>query len=179
MKISKEARKLSKRMFNGSFSDGKLDGAKVSAIARTVIDQKPRKYTEILKNYQRLIRVEVAKRHAVIESAAELANDMRNQLLGTLRAKYGADLTTEFKVSPELIGGLACCDAVICSDGGAMHIAAGLGKPIACFFADSEVERWRPWGVRHVVLKAGTRDVKDVSVEDALKAANELLDLKP
>ena len=106
MKISKEARKLSKRLFNGSFSDGKLDGAKVSAIARTVIDQKPRKYTEILKNYQRLIRVEVAKRHAVIESATELAGDMRNQLLGTLRTKYGADLTTEFKVSPELIGGL-------------------------------------------------------------------------
>lgn len=106
MKISKEARKLSKRLFNGSFSDGKLDGAKVSAIAKTVIDQKPRKYTEILKNYQRLIRVEVAKRHAVIESAAELAGDLRNQLLGTLRSKYGADLTTEFKVSPELIGGL-------------------------------------------------------------------------
>ena len=106
MKISKEARKLSKHMFNGSFTDGKLDGAKVSAIAKTVIDNKPRKYTEILKNYQRLIRVEVAKRHAVIESATELAGDMRNQLLGTLRTKYGADLTTEFKVSPELIGGL-------------------------------------------------------------------------
>lgn len=106
MKISKEARKVSKQLFNVSFSDGKLDGAKVSAIAKTVIDNKPRKYTEILKNYQRLIRVEVAKRHAVIESAAELANDMRQQLLGNLRTKYGNDLTTEFKVSPELIGGL-------------------------------------------------------------------------
>lgn len=106
MKISKEARKLSKQMFTGSFTDGKLDGTKVSAIAKTVIEKKPRKYTEILKNYQRLIRVEMAKRHAIIESAAELSGDVRNQLLGTLRTKYGADLTTEFKVSPELIGGL-------------------------------------------------------------------------
>ncbi len=80
---------------------------------------------------------------------------------------------------PELIGGLACCDAVICSDGGAMHIAAGLGKPIACFFGDSEVARWRPWGVRHVVLKAGAGDVKEVSTADAFRAASELLDPRP
>ena len=106
MKISKEARKLSKKLFLGSFSDGKLDEAKVRTIAQTVIDQKPRKYIDILKNYQRLIRAEVAKRHAVIESASELAGDMRQQLLGTLRSKYGQELTTEFKVSPELIGGL-------------------------------------------------------------------------
>ena len=106
MKISKEARKLSKQLFNGSFSDGKLDAAKVSTIAKTVIEKKPRKYVEILKNYQRLIRTEVASRHALIESAAELGGDMRQQLLGTLQSKYGADLTTEFKVSPELIGGL-------------------------------------------------------------------------
>ena len=106
MKISKEARKLSKKLFLGSFTEGKLDEAKVRTIAQTVIDQKPRKYTDILKNYQRLIRVEVAKRHAVIESATDLANDMRQQLLGTLRSKYGQDLTTEFKISPELIGGV-------------------------------------------------------------------------
>ena len=106
MKISKEARKLSKKLFLSSFSDGRLDEAKVRTIAQAVIDKKPRKYTDILKNYQRLIRVEVAKRHAVIESATDLAGDMRQQLLGTLRSKYGQELTTEFKVSPELIGGL-------------------------------------------------------------------------
>ena len=106
MKISKEARKLSKKLFVGSFSEGKLDEAKVRTITQTVIAKKPRHYTDILKNYQRLIRAEVAKRHAVIESATDLAGDMRQQLLGTLRSKYGQDLTTEFKISPELIGGV-------------------------------------------------------------------------
>ena len=106
MKISKEARKLSKKLFLGSFSDGRLDDAKVRTIAQTVIDKKPRKYTDILKNYQRLIRVEVAKRHAVIESATDLSGEMREQMLSTLRGKYGQDLTSEFKISPELIGGV-------------------------------------------------------------------------
>ncbi|MBI3715415.1 MAG: glycosyltransferase family 9 protein [Betaproteobacteria bacterium] len=75
----------------------------------------------------------------------------------------------------ELIGGLAECDAVVCSDGGAMHIAAALGKPIACFFGDSDVARWRPWGARHVVLTAASRRVADITVQETVAAAGALL----
>ena len=106
MKISKEARKISKQLFLDSFAEDRLDDARVRNIARTLIDEKPRKYREILKNYQRLIRLELAKHHALIESAADLDAETRRQLLGTLRARYGEQLTTEFKTSPDLIGGL-------------------------------------------------------------------------
>ncbi|MBS0337381.1 MAG: glycosyltransferase family 9 protein [Proteobacteria bacterium] len=75
----------------------------------------------------------------------------------------------------DLIAGLAQCDAVVCSDGGAMHLAAALGKPVACFFGDSPVDRWRPWGVRHIVLQAPTRRVQDIPVEDAAGAVSQLL----
>ena len=74
-----------------------------------------------------------------------------------------------------LIAGLAECDAIVCSDGGAMHLAAGLGKPIACFFGDSPVDRWRPWGVPHIVLQPPTHRVEDVSVDDAVHATTALL----
>lgn len=76
----------------------------------------------------------------------------------------------------QLMGGLAVCDAVICSDGGAMHIAAGLGKPIVCFFGRSDPERWRPWDVPHVVLQPTSRDVGDVSVREAASAFAQLVD---
>lgn len=75
----------------------------------------------------------------------------------------------------QLIGALAATDAVICSDGGAMHIAAALGKPIVCFFGDSPVERWRPWGVRHHALQAPSRDAADVTVEEAAAALRSLV----
>jgi len=75
----------------------------------------------------------------------------------------------------DLIAGLAHCDAVVCSDGGAMHIAAALGKPIACFFGDSPVDRWRPWGVRHIVLQAPDKNVEDIRVEQAVDAVSGLL----
>jgi len=70
----------------------------------------------------------------------------------------------------QLIGALAASDAVLCSDGGAMHLAAALGKPIASFFGDSPVERWRPWGVPHAVLRPASRNVRDVTVDEAAAA---------
>ncbi len=68
----------------------------------------------------------------------------------------------------ELIAGLALCDEVICSDGGAMHIAAGLGKPILCFFGQSSAERWHPWGVPYELLQKESRQVSDISVDEAV-----------
>jgi heptosyltransferase III len=74
----------------------------------------------------------------------------------------------------ELIAGLAICDTIICSDGGAMHIAAALGKPIVCFFGNSDAARWRPWGVPHELLQSDSRDVTDIGVEAALAAYRQL-----
>lgn len=73
-----------------------------------------------------------------------------------------------------LIAGLACCDRVICSDGGAMHLAAGLGKPIVCFFGNSGAQHWRPWGVVHELLQPESQSVTDVSFNDALQAFTRL-----
>lgn len=70
----------------------------------------------------------------------------------------------------QLIAGLSLCDKVICSDGGAMHIAAGLSKPMVCFFGKSDAARWHPWGVPHVLLQLESLEVGEISVEQALRA---------
>jgi F-type H+-transporting ATPase subunit delta len=106
MKLSKEARRLSRDLFRASFSDNRLDEGKVRTISQKIADSKPRHYLDILKDYQRLIRLEVEKRHALVESAADLDESTRGQLESSLRAKYGSDLSTEFKVTSDLIGGL-------------------------------------------------------------------------
>jgi heptosyltransferase-3 len=73
-----------------------------------------------------------------------------------------------------LFAGLAVCEQVICSDGGAMHVAAALGKPILCFFGDSDARRWHPWAVPYQLLQTRSQDVSDVSVTDALDHFAEL-----
>ena len=74
-----------------------------------------------------------------------------------------------------LMTSLSVCDAMICSDGGAMHIAAGLGKPVLCLFGDSPPERWRPWAVPHRVLQSTSGNVADIAVGQVLQALRSLL----
>ena len=54
----------------------------------------------------RLLRLEVEKRHAVIESATDLGDDLRNSVTDDLKKKYGDDVTTDFSISESLIGGM-------------------------------------------------------------------------
>jgi len=75
---------------------------------------------------------------------------------------------------PALIGALAACDRVICADGGAMHLAAALQKPVVALFGDSPPERWRPWRTRHRVVRSESRNVADLPVEEVLRAYEEV-----
>ncbi len=78
-----------------------------------------------------------------------------------------------------LIAALSLCDCVVCADGGAMHLAAGLGKPILCFFGDSSPERWRPWKTPHELLQPASRDLADLTVEEALAGFERLWRARP
>jgi F-type H+-transporting ATPase subunit delta len=106
MKINREIRRLSRDMLRASFTDGQLDQGKIASLVQSLIEKKPRHNIAILENYKRLVRLEVEKRHARIESAAELADGVRSQITASLQRKYGSDLTTEFAVTPHLLGGL-------------------------------------------------------------------------
>ena len=106
MKTNKEIRRLSREMLRVSFTDGQLDRGKVASLVQSLIEKKPRHCIDILQNYKRLLRLEFEKRHATIESAAELSPEMREQIVSTLKRKYGTDLTIKFVVNPQLIGGM-------------------------------------------------------------------------
>ena len=75
-----------------------------------------------------------------------------------------------------LIAALSLARRVICPDGGAMHLAAALGKPVVALFGDSPVERWRPWGVEHRVVTTESRDLADLTVAAVLRAHAQLED---
>jgi ADP-heptose:LPS heptosyltransferase len=77
----------------------------------------------------------------------------------------------------QLIADLSLCDTVITSDGGALHIAAALGKPVVCFFGDVDTTRWYPWGVPHVLLQPPTRHAPDITVDEAFNGYQRLLSM--
>lgn len=106
MKINKETRQLSKDLLRASFTDGQLDSGRISSLLKSLIEKKPRHYIQVLEAYQRLIRLEVEKRTATIETATELSPDAGQQMVSNLKRRYGNDLTARFVVNPELLGGM-------------------------------------------------------------------------
>ena len=106
MKINEEIRRLSREMLRASFTDGQLDPGRIASLVDSLIARKPRNSVEILQNYRRLLRLELEKRRARIETASEVDPETRSKLIADLKQKYGNDLTTEFVVNPQLLGGM-------------------------------------------------------------------------
>ncbi len=74
----------------------------------------------------------------------------------------------------ELIAAMALGDLTVCCDGGAMHIAAGLGKPILTIWGSTDKRRWAPWGVPNIILQKGD-DAASIDAASAFSALKELL----
>jgi F-type H+-transporting ATPase subunit delta len=106
MKLNKEIRQVSRKMLQASFTDGQLDPGRISSLVDSLVRRKPRNYVDALKNYKRLLRLELEKRHATIETASEVDSAVRSEIEANLKSKYGNDLSTEFQVDRELLGGM-------------------------------------------------------------------------
>ncbi len=93
-------------MFRLSLIDGRLDTARVKDVSDRLVTEKPRCFLEILKEYTRLVRLELAKRHALIESAVALPEEQASRITADLKTRFGNDVTTEFRVQPDLLAGI-------------------------------------------------------------------------
>ena len=106
MQIPKEARRKARRLFDAALdATGRPDATKALSIADLVVKSAPRHALQILKEFTRLIRLETAKHHAVIESAVPLDEATSSAILKSLQKRDGGEVTLETKVDPSLIGG--------------------------------------------------------------------------
>ena len=105
MKLSRDARRQTKELFELAMVDGRLNADRLGRIATEITERKPRSYVQMLKFLTRLARLETARHHAVIESATPLAEAIRAEINASLIARFG-EITAEFHHNPELIGGL-------------------------------------------------------------------------
>ncbi len=106
MKISKEARRTSRQLFRDCLTDGRLDETRVRAVLTQVTASKPRGYLAILTNLQRLVKSEIGRSSALVESATDLTSDMSAELQANLSRKYGRPIALTFQTKPELLGGI-------------------------------------------------------------------------
>jgi F-type H+-transporting ATPase subunit delta len=106
MKISKQAQRNARELFRCCVGDGVLDENRVRQAFALVLEKKPRRYVEILSRLARLVKLDLERRAARVESAAPLPPDLQRQLRDRLGKIYGAGLNVAFTDNPALIGGL-------------------------------------------------------------------------
>ena len=106
MKISKQARRDAKQLFNVCKVSGVLDENRVRQSVSAVIAKKPRGFVAILSHFQRLVKLDIERRSARVESAVAASDALQSSVKTNLAARYGAGLNVTFAVNPSLIGGL-------------------------------------------------------------------------
>jgi len=106
MKIGKQARRDAKHLFNSCRVEGLLDENRVRQAVQQVIAQRPRGSAAILSHFHRLVKLDIARRTAKVDSAVALPENLRAGIESNLTRRYGAGVSVAFARKPELIGGL-------------------------------------------------------------------------
>jgi F-type H+-transporting ATPase subunit delta len=106
MRVSKRAKREGKALFRSCLVQGLLDENRVRQAVTSLIQAKPRDYLGILGHFHRLVKFELARRSARVESATPLASDLQNTLQTGLSRLYGPGLQVSYAQNPTLIGGL-------------------------------------------------------------------------
>ena len=106
MKISKQALRETRQLFRSCLVNGILDEARVRQAVTLLLAKKPRGYVEILSRLHRLVKLDVDRRTARVESAMPLAADQQSQVAAQLQKVYGAGLDLSFTANAALLGGL-------------------------------------------------------------------------
>jgi F-type H+-transporting ATPase subunit delta len=106
MKISKQAQRDARQLFRDCVVNGLLDEGRVRQTVALLSSKKPRGYVEILSRLHRLVKLDVERHAANVESATPLSAEQQAQVRSQLAGLYGAGLAVSFTETPALIGGL-------------------------------------------------------------------------
>lgn len=106
MNVSKSARREAKQLFTQCMVDGVLDENRVRAAVRKVAAARGRGYMSVLLYLQRLVKLELQRRAARVESPVPMPEHLQQQIVADLNRLYGRGLRISFAQNPDLIGGL-------------------------------------------------------------------------
>lgn len=101
-----QTKRSAKVLYRWCLVDGRLDPSRVKAVVKHMLQRKRRGYLAVLGEFKRLIALECARHRARVECAVPLQTDLQSRLRENLESVYGDDLTIEFALNSDLIGGI-------------------------------------------------------------------------
>ncbi len=106
MKIKKQTKREAKQLFRVCRVNGLLDEGRVRRVVQQLVAAGQRDCPAILSHFGRLVKLDLARHTATIESATPLPADLQAAVEDGLMRRYGRGLTTAFAHRPALIGGM-------------------------------------------------------------------------
>lgn len=106
MRTSAQTRREAKRLFRLCVVDSSLNEDRTRQAVRQIIDSKRRGSMALLRNFQRLVRLDCEAHAANVETAVPLPADSQAGVEARLKDLYGPGITTKFTLEPALIAGM-------------------------------------------------------------------------
>ena len=106
MKTNRKATRAARRLFRVCLVDGLLAERRVRRVVERLAASRSARALPVLSGFARLVRLDVDRHTALVESAAALAPELRKNIRAGLVRVYGPGLRTTFARNPSLIGGL-------------------------------------------------------------------------
>ena len=128
MKATKQTKREATRMFRLCFVNGLLDEGRTQQVVQRVIEAKRRGGLALLGHFQRLVKLQVARHTAEVESAVPLPADLHERIRAGLTRTYGPGIKASFTHNPGLIGGMRIKVGSDVYDGSVLARLAALEK---------------------------------------------------
>jgi F-type H+-transporting ATPase subunit delta len=106
MKTTRRARREAKQLFRVCLVNGLLDEGRVRRVVQHIAAARRHECPAILSHFGRLVKLDLARHAATIESAVSLPADLQAAIEAGLRRRYGPGLTTAFAQRAALIAGM-------------------------------------------------------------------------
>ncbi len=106
MKVTKDAAAAGKRLFRLCATGNRLNEDKLRTVIKALVERKPRNYRGILATLHRQVRLDLAQRHVIVESAKQLDEATGKNIANKMLSEHGDGLTFEYKINPALLGGI-------------------------------------------------------------------------
>jgi len=106
MKSNRKITRSARRLFRLCLVTGTIDVARTKDVARRIALSERRGSRATLKQFLRLVRLDLARHQALVESAAPLPFDVQDTVTAGLTGLYGPAVKPIFIVTPALLGGM-------------------------------------------------------------------------
>tara|TARA_B100001123_G_C14616339_1_gene751936 strand:- start:157 stop:549 length:393 start_codon:yes stop_codon:yes gene_type:complete len=106
MKISRQAQREAKQLFQACHVEGNLNDDKARETVNLLLEKKPRDFVAVLSHLHRLIKLDVQRRTADVQSAVALNENQQADVRENLSKLYGNNLNYTFTENGELLAGM-------------------------------------------------------------------------